>query len=292
MKTRQMTVRKGYLLGGVLAGVIVLFDLYHPLGVASAMPYIALPLLGLLSRSSATIVFFAALGTLLTVAGALFSAVGAPFYIVTLNRGMSVALIWTVACVALRHLAVGERLRQSLVNAANRDPLTRLFNRRYLFRVFRNELRRHERYGDALSIILIDADHFKCLNDAFGHVAGDAALRAIADVCERSVRATDVVGRFGGEEFIIVLPHTTATEAVVVAERIRRTMHATGILWRDQRLDVTLSLGVAEAGQGADTFDGLLASADQALYDAKRAGRDRVAVSPVSPEPPDKARAA
>lgn len=292
MKTRQMTVRSGYLLGVMFAGGVALFDLYHPLGVAGAMPYIALPLLGMLSRSSATILFFAALGTLLTVAGALFSASGAPGYVVALNRGMSLALIWTVAFVALRHLAVGERLRQSLVNAASRDPLTRLFNRRHLFRVFRGELRRHERYGDALAIILIDADHFKRLNDAFGHVAGDAALRAIADVCTRSVRTTDVVGRFGGEEFIIVLPHTTATDAAVVAERIRRTISATEIRWRDQPLDVTLSLGVAEAGPGTDTFDSLLTAADQALYAAKRAGRDRVSVSTLPPQPPDKARAA
>ena len=291
MKTRQMTVRNGYFLGVVLASGIALFDLNYPLGVAGAMPYIALPLLGLLSRSSAAVLFFAALGTLLTGAGALLSASGAPAYVVALNRGMSLALIWTVAFVAVRHLSVGERLRRTLINAANRDPLTRLYNRRYLFEVFRSELRRYERYGDALSIILIDADHFKRLNDAFGHVAGDAALRAIAEVCERSVRATDVVGRFGGEEFIIVLPHTTAADAAVVAERIRGALNDNGILWQGLELDVTLSLGVAEAHPGADTFDSLLTAADQALYDAKRAGRDRVSVAP-APQPPDKVRAA
>ncbi|MDX1498731.1 MAG: GGDEF domain-containing protein [Woeseiaceae bacterium] len=281
-----------YALGILLAGGIALFDLYHPPGMASAMPYIALPLLGLLWRSTAAVFFLAALGTVLTLAGAVLSTPGAPLYVVSLNRGMSLILMWIVALTAVRHLAVGERLRKSLVNAANRDPLTRLFNRRHLIRVFRDELGRHTRYGDALSIILIDADHFKRLNDAHGHVAGDAALRAIAEACRQSARATDVVGRFGGEEFMIILPHSTALDATGVAERIRRTIRATDIVWQDQRLDVTLSLGVAEACTGADTFDGLLTAADQALYDAKRSGRNRVAVSSIPPQPPDKARAA
>ena len=141
-------------------------------------------------------------------------------------------------------------------------------------------------------MILIDADYFKRINDKFGHCAGDIALRAIADTCTSCVRDSDVVGRFGGEEFIILLPHTTADNAVVVAERIRRETTLLNLTWQGARLNVTLSLGVAEIGAQAATFDALLRSADKALYVAKKRGRNQTAVAENNGDAPSQIRAA
>ncbi len=282
MRTRLISDRKCDLYGAALASATFLFDIYHPVGIAGAMPYIALPLLGLIARSSRAVINLALLGTILNVAGVALATPGAPLYAVLVNHLMSGILVCMVAYIALTHLAVEDRLRASLHDAAFRDSLTGLYNRRYVFRAFRDELRKYERYSDPFSVMLIDADHFKRINDQFGHRAGDAALKAIADACGRSVRDTDVVGRFGGEEFIILLPHTKAADAAIVAERIRNTILESEILWQGQRLDIKLSLGVAEAGLHADAFDELITAADRALYAAKERGRNQTVIADVA----------
>ncbi len=281
MKTRLISDRKCDLYGAALASATFVFDIYHPLGIAGAMPYIALPLLGLLARSSRAVISLALLGTVLNVGGVALSMSGTPLYAVLVNHLMSGILVCLVAYIALTHLAVEDRLRASLHDAAFRDSLTGLYNRRYVFNVFRDELRKYQRYSNPFSLMLIDADHFKRINDQYGHRAGDAALKGIADACNESVRDTDVVGRFGGEEFIILLPHTRAPDAAIVAERIRNTMLKSNIYWQGQRLDVKLSLGVAEAGLHADGFDELITAADQALYAAKKGGRNQTAIAAI-----------
>ena len=282
MKTRLISDRKCDLYGAALASATFEFDIYHPLGIAGAMPYIALPLLGLLARSSRAVINLAVLGTLLNVAGIALSTSVAPLYVVLVNHLMSGILVCLVAYIALTHLAVGDRLRASLHDAAFRDPLTRLYNRRYVFDIFRNELRKYERYADPFCVMLIDADHFKQINDQYGHCAGDVALKAIADACKNSVRDTDVVGRFGGEEFIILLPHTRTTDAASIAERIRHAMLQSDLYWRGQKLDVRLSLGVAEAGLHGDVVDELIAAADRALYAAKEGGRNQTVIADIA----------
>lgn len=277
--TRLISDRKCDLYGAAFASATFVFDIYHPLGIAGAMPYIALPLLGLLARSSRAVINLAILGTVLNVAGVVLSMSGAPLYGVLVNHLMSGILVCIVAYIALAHLAVENELRDSLHDAAFRDSLTRLYNRRYVFNIFRDELKKYRRYSDPFSVMLIDADHFKKINDQYGHRAGDAALQAIADACNKSVRDTDVVGRFGGEEFIILLPHTTAADAAIVAERIRKTILGTNLTWHGQKLDVKLSLGVAEAGVHADGFDELLTAADEALYAAKKGGRNQTVIA-------------
>ena len=281
MQTRLISDRKCDFYGAALASATFVFDIYHPLGIAGAMPYIALPLLGLLARSSRRVISLAVLGTILNVGGVALSISGAPLHVVLVNHLMSGILVWMVAYIALTHLAVGDRLRASLHDAAFRDPLTRLYNRRYVFNIFRNELKKYRRYAEPLSVMLIDADHFKRINDQYGHCAGDIALRAIADACSESVRDTDVVGRFGGEEFIVLLPHTTAADAAIVAERIRHTMLQSDVYWQGQKLDVKLSLGVAEAGRHADNLNELIRAADRALYAAKKSGRNQTAVADI-----------
>ena len=279
MKTRLFSDRKCHLYGAALASVTFVFDIYQPTGIAGAMPYIALPLLGLLARSSRAVINLAVLGTVLNVAGVVMATSGATLYALLVNHLMSGILVWMVAYICLRHLAVENRLRDSLRDAAFRDPLTGLYNRRFTFDSFRTELRKHERYGNSLSVILLDADHFKQVNDRYGHSAGDAALKAIADACNTSVRDTDVVGRFGGEEFIVLLPNTSANDAEIVAERIRDSMLHRDLTWQDQRFNVSLSLGVAEAGVHAEGIEELVAAADQALYAAKRGGRNQTRIA-------------
>ncbi len=274
-----MSDRKCDLYGTAFASATLAFDLYHPLGIAGAMPYIALPLFGLLARSSRTVLNLAVLGTVLNIAGIILSTSGAPLYAVVVNHLMSGILVWVVSYIALAHMAVEDKLHATLHDAAFRDPLTGLYNRRYVFSVFRNTLQQYRRYADACSLIMIDADHFKRINDEHGHGAGDAALRAIADACNRSVRDSDVVGRFGGEEFIILLPHTEAAQAAHVAERIRQTILRDTCCWNGQKLEITLSLGVAEAGPATDTLDELIKAADEALYAAKNGGRNRTVVA-------------
>lgn len=289
MKTRLMSNRKCNIYGASIAVAIFLIDLQHPLGVASAMPYIALPLLGLLARSSRLVIALAILGTTLNFAGLLLSSAGAPFYVVLINRTMTAVLVWVVAYAAIQHLSIGNRLRAGLRKAAFRDALTGLFNRRYVFGIFEKELNRYKRYGDHFSLILIDADRFKRVNDKHGHCGGDAALKTIADACTRAVRDSDIVGRFGGEEFIVLLPHTSASEAATVAERIRRAVLNCELVWEGRRIDLSLSLGVAEVGPGADTFNDLLRAADQALYAAKSRGRNQTVVAGSSdPAPCDR----
>ena len=134
-------------------------------------------------------------------------------------------------------------------------------------------------------IILMDEPFsalcFKVVNDTWGHGGGDDVLRLVGALLLRQTRGHDFAARFGGEEFIILLPHTEAADAALVAERIRRTMLRDTCYWQGQELDITLSLGVAEAGPVTDTLDKLVKAADQALYEAKTSGRNRTVVAEV-----------
>lgn len=182
-----------------------------------------------------------------------------------------------------------ERLREMV----NRDPLTGVFNQRHWRNLVARELDRSRRHGRVLSVIVADVDHFKRVNDRFGHVAGDLVLKSIARAFTDSLRSHDSVGRYGGEEFVVLLPETGIAEAVRAAERLRRAVAELRFEGLDE-LRVSISLGVAEsaiaaepAGETVDpsgpSVDALIHSADEALYEAKRAGRDRVVPAPSAP---------
>jgi diguanylate cyclase (GGDEF)-like protein len=164
-----------------------------------------------------------------------------------------------------------ERLEQAI-----RDPLTGLYNRRFLLEALEKETSRTERYGSEASLVLFDVDDFKQVNDTHGHAAGDAVLRAIAEVAEQCVRPSDSFARIGGEEFALLLPETGQLEALLVAERIRTAVSRREIL-PDRR--VTLSGGVASCPGDASTVQDLQRRADAALYWAKRNGKDLCAVA-------------
>ena len=161
--------------------------------------------------------------------------------------------------------------------AARHDGLTELFNRREASRLLQVELDRYRRTHRAFSVLLIDVDHFKRLNDTYGHDAGDEVLRGISRILLESSRRTDVVARWGGEEFLILLPDTASPEALTIADRVCEAVAEARFPVRDQVLGVTLSAGLADIGSFADV-DALLRAADDLLYQAKNQGRNRIRV--------------
>jgi len=158
------------------------------------------------------------------------------------------------------------------------DELTCLPNRRQIIKNLQNEVIRAERYNTFLSISMIDIDHFKNVNDSYGHTVGDQVLFQLANLLQEEIRDPDTVGRYGGEEFLVVLPNTSlnpaAEQAARLCKRIRETEIDIGEI-----IQLTVSVGVAEYRHGRENWQKFLSRADLALYDAKNAGRDRWSVS-------------
>jgi diguanylate cyclase (GGDEF)-like protein len=169
-----------------------------------------------------------------------------------------------------------------IVELAITDDLTGLPNRRFTEQRLREELVRSQRHDRRCACILLDIDLFKATNDTFGHAAGDAVLRGLAAAARGALRESDLLGRWGGEEFLAVLPETDLAGAVAMAERLRRAIEAMRVEHEGRRLGATVSLGVADALPGEDPdardADRLVARADLALYRAKAAGRNRIDV--------------
>ncbi len=166
----------------------------------------------------------------------------------------------------------------SLRELAFRDGLTGLYNHRYFQEVLESELDRAKRYNHPLSLLLIDIDFFKKVNDQFGHPAGDQVLQEVGNTLTKLIRRCDIVARYGGEEFAIILPETGATSAKVLAQRVRRGIEQMNVNYNDQILSITISCGIAssEIDNHGDTRAELIEYSDQALYRAKENGRNRV----------------
>ena len=175
------------------------------------------------------------------------------------------------------HDGLDETFHENLMSSALRDPLTRLFNKRYFLDRLDSELKFARRHGASLSLLLLDLDHFKRVNDTHGHLAGDAVLVNLSDVLVKAVRNEDVVARFGGEEIGIILRAIPLEPALQLADRLRRLIESTVTLHGDLELRATASIGAAEYPTSkVETIEALIESADKALYRAKDAGRNRV----------------
>jgi diguanylate cyclase (GGDEF)-like protein len=193
--------------------------------------------------------------------------------------------------LAIKERGRAEQRASDLETLAAIDFLTGVYNRRHFEGLARVELARCQRYVRPLSVLMIDIDHFKAVNDAYGHAAGDLVLKNVVAICRAEKRDPDLLARVGGEEFAMMLPETTEAAAAQFAERLRREVAGTMPTVYGEKLGVTISIGVAGATIRTAGVE-LLRCADRALYEAKRSGRDRVVVSKLSDADPDLAREA
>jgi diguanylate cyclase (GGDEF)-like protein len=201
-------------------------------------------------------------------------------------------LFITVYYLIKRDTAEHARLEHKLRLLATRDGLTRLLNRRELNHRLRIEAERFQRYRRPVSFLLFDVDHFKSVNDRYGHQTGDEVLRWIARRVRETIRAVDVAARYGGEEIAVILPEVTSHEALMLAERLRKTISAQPCVitqndGKTAEIFVTISIGLAEFSQANSSDEAVIKIADKALYQAKHQGRNRVVVYKETVREPD-----
>ena len=173
-------------------------------------------------------------------------------------------------------MAALRQARDEARRRASTDGLTGIANREHFLETATREIALARRHGRELSLLALDVDRFKAVNDTHGHAAGDAALVSLVRSCETALREGDVVGRLGGDEFAVLLPETSSAVAGHVASRLHHALSDAGVEWQGRRLPLEVSVGVASLGPEGDTLDALLGRADRALYEAKRQGRNRV----------------
>ncbi|MBW1899060.1 MAG: diguanylate cyclase [Deltaproteobacteria bacterium] len=173
---------------------------------------------------------------------------------------------------------------KKLITTNTKDGLTGIFNRRYFETKLTEEFDRHVRYDRPLSLIMIDIDHFKKINDSHGHQAGDFILKKLATLIDERIRTIDIVSRYGGEEFCCLLPETTIDSAMALAEFLRIGVETEIFQFKDKRLRITMSQGVSEINSDVDSAEALLKLADDALYESKRMGRNRIERMPEKQE--------
>jgi diguanylate cyclase (GGDEF)-like protein len=202
--------------------------------------------------------------------------------VLTGRRGAFASTGQRILTILANQAAGTLRVRQLVQEArdtAMRDGLTALYNRRAFEKHLEEAISRENRSGGKFALVLLDIDHFKRLNDTFGHPAGDATLRHVSKVMSAHLRASDQAARFGGEEFALILPATDEAGAVLLAGRVRAAIEGSPLVFEGARLTVTVSLGVAVWPRDGEGKGDIVAAADRALYAAKQGGRNRVEVA-------------
>ena len=203
---------------------------------------------------------------------------------VVLETGTLTPAKQQLATTVAEHIALAManlKLRETLQNQSVRDALTGLFNRRYMEESLKREMQRCDRKQQPLSIVMIDVDRFKRFNDTFGHNAGDAVLRELAQLLQKYVRGSDIACRYGGEEFTLILPEASLDVTQQRAEQIRTAAKQLNVECNGQSVGaITLSMGVASFPNYGLDPEVVIKAADEALYRAKNEGRDRVIVAP------------
>ena len=188
-------------------------------------------------------------------------------------------IIYDVTGVAVNKRQL-ESANTKLQELALRDGLTGLLNRRYWESCLEREFARHQRYDSPVSLVIFDIDHFKRVNDTYGHQTGDEVIRSVAEITSRLARETDFAGRYGGEEFVVLLPGTHLDGAAQFAERLRQAVEQQVLDYQGSPLSYTISLGVATISDDMANYQILLERADKALYASKEQGRNRVTLAP------------
>lgn len=269
-------------LGG--AALLLLIDLETPIGLAIPFLYVLLapPIVAL--RERAALIIAVLIVAAISAIGFWFSlADGGPFAPenyryddflrdAVINRVIAVALFIAVL-VLMRRIQINQ---DELHRLSTTDGLSGALNRRRFEELADLERRRAQRSGAPMSLMLLDIDHFKRVNDQFGHAAGDAAIRMLAKVCKATLRPGDLFGRWGGEEFVIAMPETNAAGAVKAAERLRELLAGARFDANGKPRAITVSIGVAGLQRDELSVDHAIARADRALYRAKEEGRNRV----------------
>lgn len=201
------------------------------------------------------------------------------------------AITWIDGCTVRMEIATDittlKNSEQKLLSAkmlaeerASQDELTALYNRRAFFEQGKQLFKQARRYQQHVSVMMIDIDHFKNINDNHGHTVGDSVLKTIAGLLQKNIREVDILARIGGEEFAIILPQTGVEEASNLAERIRQCIEAAAIQHDTLQINITASFGIAACMVEGDDLDRLLTKADDALYIAKKKGRNQVKICP------------
>jgi len=167
------------------------------------------------------------------------------------------------------------KLVENLEKHAIYDPLTQCFNKKEIEILLEKSLKEALRYNKPLSIMMLDIDFFKKVNDTYGHLAGDIILKEVANIIKSTIRNSDICGRFGGEEFIVVLPNTKLSGAMRLAERIRENIEKNKFVFKNKKIPITISIGITSASKNDSLFS-LIERADEALYEAKSKGRNKV----------------
>jgi diguanylate cyclase (GGDEF)-like protein len=186
---------------------------------------------------------------------------------------VALALLAYLASVAGREQ---RRAREAAIGLSHFDPLTGLYNRSFFFSVMEREIRRAARTGRAFSLLMVDVDDLKPVNDTFGHQFGDRLLRAITDVVQRGIRGTDIAARYGGDEFVVMLPETDPAGAFVVAEKLRSDVAALAVHADERSIRTSVSIGLVAYGEEGTTIETLMSSVDEAMYESKRRGKNQI----------------
>ena len=171
---------------------------------------------------------------------------------------------------------ISSKLHYTLLEYSQKDPLTKVYNRSAFSELFERELALAMRYNDPLNFLICDIDFFKKVNDTYGHLAGDAVIVHVVELLRTSIRVTDLLARYGGEEFAIVLPRTKNINALILAERLRKKVEKSSVEYEGNTISVTCSFGVSYLKDQSEAYEDIIKRADDALYQAKGNGRNRV----------------
>lgn len=190
-------------------------------------------------------------------------------------------IIYDVTDVAVNRLQL-QAANRELQRLSSTDRLTGLYNRGHWEEILRQEYARHRRYESQAALVMFDIDHFKAINDTYGHQPGDAVIQQVAELTRETMRDSDVAGRYGGEEFVVLLPDTDKQGALIFAERLRQAVEAQEIRHEGRSIRFTISLGIADLSHPSTSHAQLIEWADGALYASKSAGRNRVTLHAVA----------